>query len=235
MSEPILRARSLEKRFVLGGKVIEVLRGLDMEVGEGEIVSVVGASGAGKSTLLHLLGWLDRPDGGEILLRDRPTSGLSGTERARLRRRHVGFVFQFHHLIHELTALENVLLPRMMEHSLGGWWRARHQEKRRAREVLEGLGLGERLDHRPAQLSGGERQRVAIARAIVSEPDVLLCDEPTGNLDERTAGETADLLFDLVLSQRRTMVLVTHDLELAARADRVLRLHEGRLERLAVT
>lgn len=229
MSDVVLAARGLEKSYVLGGRRIDVLRGVDLDVAPRETVCVVGASGAGKSTLLHLLGWLERPDRGEIFFAGRQTSGLGSAERAALRRRHVGFVFQFHHLIHELDALENVLLPRMMERSAAEWWRHRAEERERARSLLAELGLGERLGHRPAQLSGGERQRVAIARALVSRPDVLLCDEPTGNLDERTAAETADLLFEVASRKGCCMVLVTHDREIAARADRVLRLHDGRL------
>ncbi|MFH0946820.1 MAG: ABC transporter ATP-binding protein [Planctomycetota bacterium] len=230
MSETILETRALEKRFVMGGKSLEVLRGVDLAVRRGEIVAVVGSSGAGKSTLLHLLGLLDRPTAGEVLFEGKPTATIRSPERARIRRRRVGFVFQFYHLIHELNALENVLLARMMDFSVMEWWRRRGQEHERARSVLDRLGLSERLGHRPSELSGGERQRVAIARALVSDPDVVLCDEPTGNLDEITAREIIDLLFSLQQSTGKTFVLVTHDRDLAARADRTLVLSAGRLE-----
>lgn len=230
MSDALLETRAVAKQYVMGRETIDVLRGVDLCVRAGEIVAIVGASGAGKSTLLHLLGLLDRPSGGEVLFRGAPLGQARSSERARIRLRHIGFVFQFYHLIHELSALENVLLPRMMERSTFAWWGARGEERARAKAQLDALGLGERLAHRPAELSGGERQRVAIARALVSDPEVVLCDEPTGNLDEHTAAEIADVLFDLSRRTRKTFVLVTHDLELAGRADRVLTLHAGRLE-----
>ncbi len=230
MSEALLETKALAKRYVMGRETIDVLRGVDLRVQAGEVVAIVGASGAGKSTLLHLLGLLDRPSGGELFFRGAAVGQARSSERARIRLRHIGFVFQFYHLIHELSALENVLLPRMMERSTFAWWGKRHAERARARAQLEALGLGERLAHRPAELSGGERQRVAIARALVSDPEVVLCDEPTGNLDEHTAAEIAELLFDLSRRTRKTFVLVTHDLELAGKADRVLTLHAGRLE-----
>lgn len=232
MSEPnppILEARELSKTYLMGGTPLDVLRGVDMQVHEGEVLAIVGSSGAGKSTLLHLLGLLDRPTSGDVRFRGRSVGAARAGERARIRLRHIGFVFQFYHLIHELSALENVLLSRMMDRSMLEWWGTRKQERERALEALVGLGLGDRLDHRPSQLSGGERQRVAIARAMVSDPDVLLCDEPTGNLDERTAAEIVEVLFQLRERTGKTMVLVTHDLELAARADRSLTLHAGRI------
>jgi lipoprotein-releasing system ATP-binding protein len=234
---PLLAARSLVKDYQFGGSKLRVLDGVDLEVRRGETVAIVGHSGAGKSTLLHLLGLLDRPTGGEVSYDGRAVSAASPLERARLRRRHVGFVFQFYHLIAELSALENVLLARMLDASPLEWWKRRAAEKRRATELLGRLGLGARLAHRPAQLSGGERQRVAIARALVSDPDLVLCDEPTGNLDERTAREIVDLLFELQATTGKTFVIVTHDLDLAARADRTLTIAAGRIagETLAVS
>ncbi len=230
MSEPILEAKGLFKSYVMGRETLDVLRGVDVTVAAGEVLSIVGSSGAGKSTLLHLLGLLDRPTRGEVLFRGRSMGGVRAAELARVRREHIGFVFQFYHLIHELTALENVLLARMLDHSTFEWLRVRRAERERATEQLAALGLQDRLRHRPTELSGGERQRVAIARALVSDPDVMLCDEPTGNLDERTAAEIADLLFALNETTKKTFVLVTHDRDLAQRGGRVLTLHAGRIE-----
>lgn len=181
--------------------------------------------------MLHLMGLLDRPSSGEVLFRGQPASSCKARQRAAIRREHVGFVFQFYHLIHELSALENVLLSRMMDFSVLGWWKVRKEERAKAEEQLVRLGLKDRLKHRPTQLSGGERQRVAIARALVGDPDIVLCDEPTGNLDERTAKEIADVLFELSAATKKTFVIVTHDRELAARADRMLVLHHGRVEK----
>lgn len=233
MSDVFLETRALEKRYLVGGKTLEVLRGVDVQVLRGEVLAVVGSSGAGKSTLLHLMGLLDSPSAGEILYEGKAVGSIRARDRARIRLRQVGFVFQFYHLIHELTALENVLLSRMMDLSITQWWGSRRRERERAAEQLTALGLEDRLHHRPAQLSGGERQRVAIARALVSDPDLVLCDEPTGNLDENTAEEIADLLFDLNRTTAKTFVLVTHDRDLAERADRTLVLHAGRVENLA--
>ena len=227
MSEPILESRGVTKTYQVGGESLDVLRGVDLQVHEGEVLAIVGSSGAGKSTLLHVLGLLDRPSKGEVFFRGRSIGDARASERATLRLHHIGFVFQFYHLIHELSALENVLLSRMMDASTLEWLGRRKAEHRRAADVLETLGLGARMKHRPSQLSGGERQRVAIARAMVSDPDVLLCDEPTGNLDEKTAEEIIEVLFNLREETGKTMVLVTHDLELAARADRSVTLHKG--------
>ena len=230
MSEPILEARGVAKTYTVGGEPLDVLRGVDMQVNDGEVLAIVGSSGAGKSTLLHVLGLLDRPSEGDVLFRGRSVGRAKAGERAAIRLRHIGFVFQFYHLIHELSALENVVLSRMMDASTFEWLGRRKDERRRAEEVLTSLGLGARLKHRPSQLSGGERQRVAIARAMVSDPDVLLCDEPTGNLDERTAAEIVEVLFNLREETGKTMVLVTHDLELAERADRAVTLQRGVVE-----
>lgn len=226
---PLLVARGVTKRYTLGAESLDVLRGVDLEVKKGEMLAIVGQSGTGKSTLLHLLGLLDRPTEGEIRLFDRVVSNAGIHERARLRLEHIGFVFQFYHLVAELDALENVLLARMVDRSPLEWLRHRGEEKAKARALLEQFGLGARQHHRPAQLSGGERQRVAIARALVSDPEIVLCDEPTGNLDERTAGGIVDLLFELRERTKKTFVLVTHDLSLARRADRILTLHAGQV------
>jgi lipoprotein-releasing system ATP-binding protein len=232
MSEntPILTARGVTRHYTLGAETLEVLRGVDIDIYKGEMLAIVGQSGSGKSTLLHLLGLLDRPTQGEIRLHGNLVSAAGQHERARLRLAHLGFVFQFYHLVAELTALENVLLARMIARSPLSWWGSRGAEHARARALLDQLGLGARLNHRPAQLSGGERQRVAIARALVSDPEIVLCDEPTGNLDERTAAGIVDLLFDLREKTGKTFVLVTHDAGLARRADRVLTLHGGRVQ-----
>ncbi|MEW6747886.1 MAG: ABC transporter ATP-binding protein [Planctomycetota bacterium] len=228
MNEPVLRASGVRKSFTMGGETLHVLQGVDIEVRAGDMISIVGASGAGKSTLLHILGLLDRPTEGEVYYGDRPLARESATERARVRRTHVSFVFQFYHLIPELNALENVLLSRMMDCSIVGWRSRRAGERERAAEVLAAVGLQARLRHRPHQLSGGERQRVAIARALISRPWAVLCDEPTGNLDERTSRGIEDLLFELN-RQGQTMIVVTHNEALARRTQRTLVLEGGQL------
>jgi lipoprotein-releasing system ATP-binding protein len=226
----VLQARDLARRYRMGQESIDVLRGVSLDLRAGESVAIMGRSGAGKSTLLHLLGLLDRPDRGSLKLEGAETAGLSRPARARLRNAMVGFVFQFYHLLPELSALENAVLPRMIAHGPLAWLRVRREERRIALALLDELGLASRAHHRPGKLSGGERQRVAIARALVSRPRLLLCDEPTGNLDERTSAVIADQLFDLAARHGHTLVLVTHDAELAERADRTLLLHEGRLD-----
>ena len=219
-----LAALGLHKSYVGGdGRELAVLEGVDLRVEPGEAVAVIGASGAGKSTLLHLLGALDVPSSGEVLVDGRPISGLAEDALAQVRNRHIGFVFQFHHLLREFTALENVLMPAL----IGGAPLDRAEE--RARQLLAAVGLAERLTHKPWQLSGGEQQRVAVARALVNEPVVLLADEPSGNLDAHASGQLHDLLFELRRDHTLAMVLVTHNLELAERADRILRLDGGRL------
>ncbi|HZJ73105.1 MAG TPA: ABC transporter ATP-binding protein, partial [Planctomycetota bacterium] len=220
----VLHATNLQRRYRMGQEVIEVLRGLDLVLRSGESVAVMGRSGAGKSTLLHLMGLLDRPDAGSLQIDGVETSRLSRARRARLRNRNVGFVFQFYHLLPELNALENVMLPLMIQHGTLAWPGQRGAARRQAHALLDELGLADRARHRPAKLSGGERQRVAIARALVGQPRLLLCDEPTGNLDERTSGVIADQLFGLAERHGHSLVLVTHDAELAARAHRVLHL-----------
>jgi lipoprotein-releasing system ATP-binding protein len=217
-----LEARSLVRTFVGGnGSELRVLQGVDLRVQVGEAVSVTGASGAGKSTLLHLLGALDRPTSGEVFVDGRPLSGLDDESICGIRNHHIGFVFQFHHLLREFTALENVSMPRLIAgHS-------RSEAEDGARHLLESVGLGERLHHKPWQLSGGEQQRVAVARALANDPVVLLADEPSGNLDYRTSEQLHDLLFHLRDNHDLAMVLVTHNRSLAVRADRVLRLENG--------
>jgi lipoprotein-releasing system ATP-binding protein len=223
-----VESRGLEKSFVGGdGSELHILRGVDLQIREGEAVAIVGASGAGKSTLLHLLGALDRPTGGEVLLGGDPVAGLDDETLATVRNRHVGFVFQFHHLLREFTALENIMMPALV----GGV--SFPEAEARARELLAAVGVAERAGHKPRQLSGGEQQRVAVARALVNEPLVLLADEPSGNLDTETSDRLHDLLFRLRAERALSMVLVTHNRDLAARADRVLRLANGRLEERA--
>ncbi|HEV8375914.1 MAG TPA: ABC transporter ATP-binding protein [Candidatus Polarisedimenticolia bacterium] len=227
MSEPAIRARDLLKSFPSGNRRLNVLRGLSLDVARGEMVAIVGESGAGKSTLLHLLGGLDRPDSGSILLSWRDIAALSSEERASFRNREVGYVFQFHHLLPEFTAEENAMLPCLIRRD------PTSQARQTARRLLEELGLGDRLSHRPAELSGGEQQRVALARALAAGPSVLLADEPTGNLDFQSS-ETVFALIREAASRRGTAtVLVTHSERLAQRCDRVSVLEEGVLRDLS--
>jgi lipoprotein-releasing system ATP-binding protein len=225
----VLTARGLTKSYRMGGKPLPVLKGVDLDVREGEILAVLGASGSGKSTLLHVLGWLDRADGGTIVYEGRDRASLSGAERAVLRNRVMGFVFQFYHLLPELTAFENVLLPSMILWK-GSEWRSRGDDARaRAKALLQRVGLADRMEHRPSELSGGERQRVAIARALQNQPRFLLCDEPTGNLDGKTAADVRRLLWELNRDEGQTLVIVTHDLALAGESHRVVHLVDGRV------
>lgn len=228
---PLLEAVNLHRSYpVGGGGVLEVLRGVHLQVWPGEIVVIVGESGAGKTTLLHLLGLLDTPTEGEVRFRGRNVAYLPDRERARIRNREVGFVFQDYFLVPELTALENVCLPALIRHTAAGWLRARREARARAAALLEAVGLGERRHHRPHQLSGGECQRVAIARALFHRPGVVLCDEPTGNLDPRTKGGIHALLLRLHREAGQTFVIVSHDANLAALARRVYEIRrDGRL------
>ena len=220
-----LEARDIHRSYEVGdGSRLEVLRGLNLRVAPGEAVSVVGTSGAGKSTLLHILGALDRPTSGEVLLAGESLASRSSDEIAGIRNRFVGFVFQFHHLLREFSALENASLPALMAGM------SVSDARDRARDILHAVGLGARLDHRPWQLSGGEQQRVAVARALANRPPLLLADEPSGNLDLKTSGALHDLLFELRDREGVALVLVTHNLELASRADRTLELREGVLQ-----
>jgi lipoprotein-releasing system ATP-binding protein len=227
MNDVVIQARDLFKSYPSGGRKLEVLRGLSLEVVKGEMVAVVGESGAGKSTLLHLLGGLDRPDSGSILLGGRELSRLNRVEAAALRNREVGYVFQFHHLLPEFTAEENTLLPCLIRREPLG------ESRRRARALLEELGLGERAKHRPAELSGGEQQRVALARALIGRPSTLLADEPTGNLDFRTSETVFSLIREAVSRRGTASVLVTHSERLALRCDRVCVMEDGVLRGLS--
>ncbi len=222
---PPLAARQLQKSFVVGdGSRLEILKEVDFEIAAGEVVAIIGASGAGKSTLLHLLGALDSPTGGDVLVGGRPVAGLTDEELADVRNHHVGFVFQFHHLLREFTALENVMMPAL----IAGM--SSREASERASSLLLSVGVDHRESHKPNQLSGGEQQRVAVARALVNEPLVLLLDEPSGNLDTETSERLHDLLFRLRERQALSMVIVTHNRELAARADRILEITGGRLQ-----
>jgi lipoprotein-releasing system ATP-binding protein len=206
------------------GNVIRVLRGVDLTLGRGETVSIVGPSGSGKSTLLHILGGLDLPSSGRIALGGRDVANLDDVQLARVRNRYVGFVFQFHHLLRDFSALENVMMPQLIAGC------SRPEARKRALELLDQVGLADRSGHVPAKLSGGEQQRVATARALANEPPVLLADEPSGNLDLDTSEVLHDVLFDLVRDHGTAMVVVTHNAALAARTDRILRLSSGILE-----
>jgi len=222
MSEPIV-AQDVTKSFARDGERVEVLKGVSLAVAAGELVSIVGPSGVGKSTLLHLLGGLERPTGGKISYGETNLAELTDLALARFRNRHAGFVFQFHHLLPEFSALENVMLPLLIRRA------TQAAARERAAALLGRVGLSGRLRHRPGELSGGEQQRVAIARALVGEPAVLLADEPTGNLDSKTGEEVFELLRELNQETRLTCILITHNEELARRTDRVLRMLDGRM------
>jgi ABC-type lipoprotein export system ATPase subunit len=221
MSESLLSARGLKKTYVIGKRALEVLRGVDVEIARGDFVALRGASGTGKSTLLHLIGGLDTPNAGEIFFDGENVSKFSESELTHFRNRRVGFVFQAYHLLPELTALENVCLPARIARIGTG------TAAQRAEELLTRVGLKDRLDHNPSELSGGEQQRVAIARALINEPELLLADEPTGNLDSHTGGEIIELLKSLRPEKQMTLVIATHDAKVAASAPRVIELVDG--------
>lgn len=228
-----LSAVGVAKGYRKGKTVVPVLRGVDLEAERGEFVAVIGASGSGKSTLLHVLGLLDGPDTGSVCLEGRRIDHLSDRHRDALRNKTFGFIFQFYHLLPELSALENVMMPQLIRLGLLSYARHRGAVRREASALLERVGLGHRLDHRPSELSGGEMQRAAIARALAGGPSVLLADEPTGNLDAGTGQTVLELLRDLNRERGLTMMMVTHDTQIAQQADRVVRLSEGRIEEWA--
>ena len=231
MSSMILHAAGVHKTYLLGRDEVHVLRGASISVHQGEFVAIMGASGSGKSTLLHLLGALDIPDRGTVTFEGRNVFGGSASERDHYRNIHFGFVFQFYHLLPELNTLENVLLPAMVRFGMLEWLQERAQLNARAAKVLEQMGLKDRLRHRPNELSGGERQRVAIARALMNEPQVLLADEPTGNLDAKT-GEGILGLLKALNEKGQTIVMVTHDPKVASAAHRTVTLVDGRIKAL---
>lgn len=225
----MLIAENLHKTYRRDAVQVPVLTGLNLTVQAGEFLSIVGASGSGKSTLLHLLGTLDEPDAGTITLDGRRIDNLPGRERDALRNRTFGFIFQFYHLLPELTALDNVLMPIYIQQSVWGWWQRRSHWRRQAEELLRRVGLGHRLHHKPRELSGGEMQRAAVARALITQPRVLLADEPTGNLDAHTGNEIIRLLRDLNREENVTIVMVTHNLDLVSATDRTVRMMNGRI------
>jgi ABC-type lipoprotein export system ATPase subunit len=223
MNENLLSAHGLTKTYVMGSRTLEVLRGVDVEIARGDFVALRGASGTGKSTLLHLIGGLDTPNAGEIIFRGQKLSGFSEGKLTEFRNRSVGFVFQAYHLLPELTALENVCLTARIARIPAG------DAEKRARELLGRVGLAGRIDHKPSELSGGEQQRVAIARALINEPELLLADEPTGNLDSKTGIEIIELLKSIRAEKNMTLVIATHDEKVAAHAERVIQLEDGRI------
>lgn len=221
MTQTILAARGITKHYMMGGSALEVLRGVDLELAKGEILAVVGESGAGKSTLLHILGMLDRPTSGSLMLNGEEIVGKSDSELAEYRNRTVGFIFQFHHLLPEFNALENVMMPSRIAGKNGD------ETRKRAEYLIARVGLSERISHRPGELSGGELQRVAVARALMNEPSLVLADEPSGNLDHRNSLLLHDLILNLAREDHCTFVIVTHDLSLAGKASRTVLLRDG--------
>jgi lipoprotein-releasing system ATP-binding protein len=223
MSNPVLSLRGLERSYLSGGRKLEVLKGVDLDVYPGELVGLIGPSGSGKSSLLHAAGLLEHPDEGVIVIDGRDCARLNEAARTRLRLNQIGFVYQFHHLLPEFSALDNVALPQRIA------GKTRQQARARAKALLEQLGLSERLSHQPAQLSGGEQQRVAFARALANEPLIVMADEPTGNLDPATSAAVFDNLHQLCRSHGVAALIATHNMDLARHMDRVFRLVDGRL------
>ena len=224
---PVLFLQDVERHYRQGNDVLDILKGVELAVWSGQLVALVAPSGAGKSTLLHIAGLLEHPDGGEVFINGNPTTKLSDLDRTRIRRVDIGFIYQFHHLLPEFTALENVMLPQMVRGL------SKRESRARAGEILSYLGLQERLGHRPAELSGGEQQRVAIARAVANAPRVLLADEPTGNLDPRTSERVFSSLTQLVRASGLAAIIATHNMDIAARMDRRVTIRDGRVMELA--
>ncbi|MEW6027593.1 MAG: ABC transporter ATP-binding protein [Planctomycetota bacterium] len=225
----ILKVENVGRSFKADGRTLEILKGISLDIKQGEILSVVGPSGAGKSTLLHIMGLLDRPTSGRVLFKDRDLYALPGSEQARLRNSAFAFIFQFYHLVPELNILENILLPHMISNSFLGWQMRRHSLREKAGKLITKLGLTERIFHKPNHLSGGEQQRVAIARALVTDPEVILCDEPTGNLDTNATQEIQNLISELNRQEGKTFVIVTHNENIARWSHRMIRLVDGKI------
>lgn len=221
-NEFLLKAENIKKDYFDGPRVLCVLKGISLEVRRGESIAIIGVSGAGKSTLLHLLGALDRPTSGEVFLDGVKYSSLSDRDLAQLRNEKVGFIFQFHHLLPEFNALENVMIPTLI-----GNKKNKKDVKMSAEKILRDVGLGDRLSHRPAKLSGGEQQRVALARALINNPDIILADEPTGDLDDETAQSMVELIWEHTIGKNKSLVIVTHNSTIANKASRILRLDKG--------
>ncbi len=225
MSDQVISCTDLYKSYAEGDLKADVLRGINLEVSRGESIAIMGSSGSGKSTLLHLLGGLDLPNKGEISIVGKNTLSLSDAERGRLRNESLGFIYQFHHLLPEFTALENVAMPLLISDKCDA-----ETASKSAKELLEKVGLGNRLEHKPGELSGGERQRAAIARAMVTKPECILADEPTGNLDEKTADQVFNLMLELKQDIGTSFIMVTHNSSLAEKMDKTYQLHDGLLE-----
>jgi len=225
LTDHVLSCVDLYKSFAEGDLSVDVLRGVNLQVTQGESIAIMGSSGSGKSTLLHLLGGLDLPNKGETTIVGKKTSTLTDAERGKLRNESLGFVYQFHHLLPEFTALENVAMPLLISDNCDA-----NKAANSAKELLEKVGLGERLEHKPGELSGGERQRAAIARALVTRPECILADEPTGNLDEKTADQVFNLMLELKQDVGTSLIMVTHNLSLAEKMDKIYQLHDGLLE-----
>ena len=234
MTTPIISAKAIQKTYTTGEHKVRVLRGAGLTATEGEFISVIGQSGSGKSTMLHVIGLLDSPDVGEVLYEGKRIDNLSESARDLLRNRVFGFIFQFYHLLPELSLLENVMAPQMIRHSMWSYWNHRREIKQQALELLDEVGLSHRIKHRPSELSGGELQRGAIARALITKPRILLADEPTGNLDAETGAEIMSLLKKLNENSKLTIVMVTHDEAIANQAHRIVRLKEGRIEKAVI-
>lgn len=232
MTRPLISAEAISRSYLKGQHKVPVLRGAGLTAHRGEFVSVIGQSGSGKSTLLHVMGLLDSPDIGEVHLDGQRIDNLNAAARDQLRNHVFGFIFQFYHLLPELSLLENVMAPLMIRHSILDFWRKRKETRAAALEILDQVGLSHRVHHRPSELSGGEMQRGAIARALIGKPEILLADEPTGNLDAETGHGIMELLKRLNREQQLTIVMVTHDEAIAAQAHRTVRLEEGRIQKV---